>query len=65
MNKLNTFIYIMIFYIVLSYVIGPLAGWYAGNKKYENAGHGFVVASLVSIILWYTVGQKRVKEASP
>ena len=64
MNKLNTFIYIMIFYIVLSYVIGPLIGWNVGKNKYENAGHGFVLASILSIILWYTVGLKRVNEAS-
>lgn len=54
----------MIFYIILSYVVGPVAGYYAGSKSYDAAGHGFVIASIVSILLWYSVGQKRVKGAS-
>lgn len=65
MNKLNTFIYIMIFYIVLSYVIGPALGYALADKKYEAAGHGFVIGSIISILLWYNVGLKRVNEANP
>jgi membrane associated rhomboid family serine protease len=59
---MNTFIYVMVFYIVLSYLIGPGLG-YAFGKSYDAAGHGFVVGSLLSIVLWYTVGQKKVNSA--
>ena len=52
-----TFIMIMLFYAVLSSVIGPLIFYYLGNKSLKNAGTGFVVFSIISIVLWYTKGQ--------
>lgn len=58
-DKTNTFLLIMLFYLVLSYVVGPLVGYYAGDNSLENAGHGFVIGSVISIVLWYTVGRNK------
>lgn len=58
--NLYKFSTIMLFYIILSYVIGPLAGYYLLGKSGAAAGHGFVVGSIVSILLWYSVGSKMV-----
>jgi len=58
---LQTFIGIMVFYIVLSYIIFPLSFYYLAGKKLTAAGNGFIVGSIVSIILWYNFGVKMVK----
>jgi hypothetical protein len=50
----------MFFYIVLSYLIGPVVGYYTLGKSAAAAGHGFVIGSLISIALWYSVGKKLV-----
>jgi hypothetical protein len=55
-TKLNTFVFIMMFYILLSYIIFPIAFYYLFNKSLSSAGNGFVVGSLLSILLWYTYG---------
>ena len=52
MKGFNAFVGTMLFYIVLSYVIMPLA-FYFFDKTLMSAGNGFVVGSLVSIVLWY------------
>jgi hypothetical protein len=59
-GKLTTFTYIMLFYAVLSYVIGPLVFYFLGGKSLQSAGNGFVLFSIVSILLWYTKGRKMV-----
>jgi len=51
---------IMLFYLLLSYFIGPLVGYYTLGKTLTAAGNGFVAGSIISIILWYTVGSKLV-----
>lgn len=56
----STFISIMIFYAILSSVIGPLIFYYVGNKSLQSAGNGFVVFSIISILLWYFKGRKMV-----
>ena len=48
----------MLFYIILSYIIGPSIGYYSLGRTTAAAGHGFVAGSVISIILWYTVGYK-------
>jgi hypothetical protein len=58
--NLNKFFVIMFFYIVLSYLIGPVVGYYTLGKSAAAAGHGFVIGSLISIALWYSVGKKLV-----
>jgi hypothetical protein len=54
----QTFIGIMAFYAVLTYIVFPLVFYYLGKKKLLNAGYGFVAGSVVSIALWLTVGSK-------
>ena len=53
MSSFNMFDGVMVFYIVLSYIIMPLAFYYFLEKNLNSAGNGFVVGSLVSIILWF------------
>ena len=48
------FIATLFFYIVLSYVVMPLAFFYGIEMSLISAGNGFVVGSLLSVILWYT-----------
>jgi hypothetical protein len=54
----KTFIGIMAFYAVLTYIVFPLVFYYLGKKKLVNAGYGFVAGSIVSVVLWLTVGSK-------
>lgn len=59
-TSITTFISIMLFYAFLSSVIGPVIFYYIGNKSLKMAGYGFVIFSIISIILWFTYGQKMV-----
>lgn len=54
------FIQIMAFYMLLSYVLGPVIFYYAFGQTLASAGNGFIVGSIVSIILWYVYGSKMV-----
>ena len=58
---MQKFIGVMLFYIVLSYVIFPLGFYYLVNKSFVSAGNGFIVGSIISIILWYFYGKNLVK----
>lgn len=62
MNNYWTFISIMLFYIVLSYLIMPLVFYYAFGKTLLSAGNGFVAGSIVSILLWYFYGSKMINK---
>ena len=53
MKNLEGFISTMVFYIVLSYVIMPLIFFYSFDKTLLSAGNGFVVGSLLSVVLWF------------
>lgn len=59
-KKLQTFVGIMFFYAVLTYLVFPVGFYYLINKSLVSAGHGFIVGSLVSIALWLGVGRKMV-----
>ena len=59
MTKTNLFYSIMLFYALLSYLILPYA-FYQHKKTLESAGTGFIVGSLISVILWVTYGCKLV-----
>lgn len=62
MNKNNkTFMSIMLFYIVLSYIIIPLIFYYAFGKTLLVAGHGVTVGNIITMLLWYFYGSKMVK----
>ena len=54
MKGLNTFIGVMLFYAILSYIAFPLAFYYFIEKSLMSAGNGFVVGSIVSVLLWFT-----------
>ena len=60
-SNFNLFIGIMFFYILLSYVIFPLGFYYLVEKTLLSAGNGFVVGSIISVILWYSVGKNKIK----
>ena len=57
----QTFLGIMGFYIILSYVVFPLGFYYLVEKSLVSAGNGFVVGSLISVALWYSFGRNMVK----
>jgi hypothetical protein len=59
-SNITTFISIMIFYAILSSVIGPIIFYYLGNKSLQMAGYGFIVFSIISMLLWYLYGRKMV-----
>ena len=48
------FVGVMAFYAVLSYIVGPLGFYYFVDKTLMSAGNGFVVGSIVSVLLWFT-----------
>ena len=50
----QTYMGIMVFYIFLSYVLFPMGFYYLIDKTLLSAGNGFIVGSIVSIILWMT-----------
>lgn len=60
MDKLTTFMSIMLFYAVLASVVGPALFYYLGGKTYQMAGYGFVAFSIINIFLWFNYGQKMV-----
>ena len=59
-SKLQTFIGIMAFYIALSYIVFPLAFYYLVEKSLSSAGNGFILGSLISIVLWHFYGRKMI-----
>ena len=60
-SKLRLFLGIMLFYILFSYVLFPLGFYYLVDKSLSSAGNGFVVGSIVSLVLWISVGRKMIK----
>ena len=60
-SKLRLFLGIMLFYILLSYVLFPLGFYYLVDKSLSSAGNGFIVGSILSLVLWLSVGRKMVK----
>ena len=59
-NSVYTFLGIMAFYCILAYVLFPVIFYYIGNKSLVSAGHGFVIGSVVNILLWYYYGVKMI-----
>ena len=54
---------VMVFYVVLTYIIFPAIAYLAFGKTLEAAGNGFIVGSVVSVVLWKVVGMGMVKGA--
>jgi len=57
MKKLSM---VMVFYMILSYIIGPIIGYYLIGKNVASIGNGLIIGSITSIILWYTYGMHMV-----
>ena len=59
-KSMTTFLQIMVFYMFLSYVLGPVMFYYAFGRTLASAGNGFIVGSIVSVLLWHFFGKKMV-----
>lgn len=59
-KHLTTFASIMIFYAILSCVLGPLLFYFLWKKTLKIAGYGFIAGSILSILLWLSYGQKMI-----
>ena len=60
-KNLQTFLSIMAFYAILSYIIFPLGFYYFVERSLISAGSGFVLGSIISIFLWIFFGRKIVR----
>jgi hypothetical protein len=47
----------MVFYVLISYILFPLLGYFMFGKTLHTAGNGFAIGSIISIILWYVYGR--------
>ena len=54
------FAQIMLFYILLTFFIMPLLFYFFIKKSDASAGNGFVVGSVLSLMLWLSYGSKMV-----
>ena len=57
---MQTFVGIMVFYAILTFIVFPLGFYYLVNKSLLSAGNGFIVGSLISIMLWLVYGRSLV-----
>ena len=57
---LQKYIQIMLFYIFLSYIISPVIAYYTLGKTLDAAGKGFIVGSIISVLLWWFYGRRMV-----
>lgn len=62
-GSFSIFTRIMIFYIILTYLVMPIIFYYSFGRNLISAGNGFVVGSILSIILWYVYGSKMLKSS--
>ena len=56
----SKFAQIMLFYILLTFFIMPLLFYFLIKKTDQSAGNGFVIGSIISLILWFFYGSKMV-----
>jgi hypothetical protein len=54
---------VMAFYAVLTYLLFPAIAYFFFGKTLEAAGNGFIVGSIVTVVLWRMVGMGMVKGA--
>lgn len=52
---------VMAFYAVLTYILLPVIAYFLFGKTLEMVGNGFIVGSVLSIILWKVYGFGLVK----
>lgn len=64
-NKMNINITkytgVMAFYAVLTYILFPAIAYFLFGKTLESVGNGFIVGSVVSVVLWKVYGFGLVK----
>ncbi len=51
----------MAFYAVLTYILFPVIAYFLFGKTLEMVGNGFIVGSILSVILWKVYGFGLVK----
>jgi hypothetical protein len=54
----QVFLHLLLIYSFISYLICPFIFYYLSDRSIKSAGRGMVVGSIVSILLWYSVGEK-------
>jgi len=54
---------VMAFYAVLTYLLFPAIAYFFFGKTLEALGNGFIVGSIVSVVLWKVYGFGLVKGA--
>ena len=54
---------VMAFYAVLTYLLFPAIAYFLFGETLEAVGNGFIVGSIVSVILWKVYGFGLVKGA--
>ena len=54
---------VMAFYAALTYIIFPAIAYFLFGKTLDAAGNGFIVGSIVSVVLWKVYGFGLVKGA--
>ena len=59
-SKFNMFVGIMVFYAILTYVIVPYIYYVNVEKTLKGAGKGFILGSVISVLLWMFFGSKMV-----
>ena len=52
MKGLQMFLSVMAFYAVLSCAVMPAAFYYLGDRTLMAAGNGFIVGSVVTVLMW-------------
>ena len=52
---------VMAFYAVLTYILFPVIAYFLFGKTLEMVGNGFIVGSILSVILWKVYGVGLVK----
>jgi hypothetical protein len=52
---------VMAFYAVITYLLFPVIAYFLFGKTLEAAGNGFIVGSVISVVLWKVYGFGMVK----
>jgi hypothetical protein len=52
---------VMAFYAVITYLLFPVIAYFLFGKRLEAAGNGFIVGSVISVVLWKIYGYGMVK----
>jgi len=58
---LSKFAMVMAFYAILACILMPVLFYYLLGKTLLSAGNGFMVGSVVNILLWNFVGYHYIK----